>query len=104
MSRLMQFRALRLPLIAVCIGFCAAFGACVRVLRRIARRPPRVTHGICPLHSLKESVLADRSVGTLARSVVLYGRQTTAFDLTTGAEFDVVFSNSERESTARYWL
>ena len=102
-GRLMLNRALRLPVVAACIGFSACLGFVIRWTRRIFRRSPRVTHGICPLHSLRDSVLADRSVGTLARSVVLYARQTNIYDLTTDADFDVVFSNSEFESTGKYW-
>ncbi len=47
--------------------------------------------------------MADRSVGSLARSVVLYARQTSAYDYTTEADFDVVFSKSQQESTEKYW-
>ena len=101
--RLMQFRPLRLLVIATCIGFSACVGFVIRWTRWILRRRPRVTHGICPLHSLKDTVLADHSAGTLARSVVLYARQTDAYDYTTGADFDVVFSRSQRESTGKYW-
>lgn len=72
-------------------------------MRRISRRPPRVTHGISPLHSLKDSVSADRSAGIFARSVVLYARQTDVYDLTTKADFDVVFSDSVHESKGMYW-
>lgn len=75
----------------------------MRWARWFARRPPRVTHGICPLQSLRESVLADRSAGVLARSVVLYARQLFTYDLTTEEEFDVVFSRSPIEATGSHW-
>ena len=90
-------------MIALCIGSCSCIGCIFRWLRWFARRPPRVTHGVYPLHSLREYVLADRSVGVLARSVVLYGRQLDAYDLTTEEEFDVVFSRSVKEATGTHW-
>jgi len=99
----MKNRLLRLLVVATVVGFSAVAGLAIRKARRIFRRPPRVTHGICPLHSLKDSVLADRSAGVRARSVVLYARQTNAYDLTTASDFDAVFSASENESTDRYW-
>lgn len=99
----MQYRPIRLLVIAICIGFSAWVGFLIRWARWILRCRPRVTHGICPLHSLKDTVLADRSAGILARSVVLYARQTDAYDYTTEADFDVVFSRSQHESTEKYW-
>jgi hypothetical protein len=89
--------------IAPWICCCACVGFVIRWARWCVRRPPRVTHGICPLHSLKDSVLADRSAGVLARSVVLFARQSNNYDLTTEEEFDVVFSRSAREVTGQYW-
>jgi hypothetical protein len=96
-------RSFRLLLVATCVGSCLCLGLLLRWARWLIGRPPRVTHGICPLHSLKESVFADRSVGVLARSVVLYGRQSDTYDLTTEEDFDVVFCRSAKEATGKYW-
>jgi hypothetical protein len=97
-------RILRLSMVALCIGACACLGFMVRWSRWILLRAPRLTHGICPLQSLRDSVLADRSVGGVARSVVLYARQLNTFDLTTEEDFDVVFSpRTAAEATGPYW-
>src|SRR5437879_4327814 len=96
-------RPFRLFVICACISWCACIGFVIRWARWLVRRPTRVTHGICPLHSLRESVMADRSVGVLARSVVLYARQTNSYDLTTEEGFDVVFSRSAIEATGKPW-
>ena len=96
-------RLFRLPVIAASICCSLCIGFLVRWVRWLVRRPPRVTHGICPLHSMRDSVMADRSAGVLARSVVLYARQSNTYDLTTEEEFDVVFSNSAREATGTHW-
>lgn len=47
--------------------------------------------------------MADRSAGVLARSVVLYARQSDTYDLTTEEEFDVVFSRSAIQATGTHW-
>jgi glycosyltransferase involved in cell wall biosynthesis len=99
----MPNRLLRLLGISACIGCCLFIGFLVRWSRWFAHRPLRVTHGICPLHSLRQSVLADRSAGVRARSVVLYGRLVNTYNLTTEEEFDVVFSRSTNEATGKYW-
>jgi len=82
---------------SVCVG------AIWRYARKLASFPPRIIHGIAPLHSLRESVLADRCVGIDAKSVVLYSRQTSSYDLTTAKEFDVAFSGSQVESAGMQW-
>ncbi len=56
-----------------------------------------------PLHSLRESVLADQTQGYAAHSAVLYARQVATHDLTTEKEFDVVFSRSRGESQGAQW-
>lgn len=99
----MQNRPFRLVVIIACISCCACVGFIIRWARWLLRRRPRVTHGICPLQSLKESVLADRSAGVLSRSVVMYARQLCTYVLTTEEEFDVVFSRSASEVTGTHW-
>jgi hypothetical protein len=95
---------------AIRIGFCVTvivaamlLGIPWRIIRWLAGKPPRVVHGIAPVHSLRDSVKADRSQGLDAHSAVLYARQVATHDLTTAKEFDFVFSNSQPESFGKQW-
>ncbi len=82
---------------------CAVLGCAFRWFRWFLRLEPRVVHGIAPLHSLRQSVLADRSVGTLATSLVLYAKQSNVYDLTTEREFDFVVASSQQDAFDKYW-
>lgn len=70
----------------------AVIGGMIRMVRRIARRKPRVWHGIIPLHLTPLMVRADRCAGFPTRSVVLHTRQTR-YALVTAGEFDAVFED-----------
>lgn len=74
------------------VAFAAVAGACVRLARRLARRPPRIWHGLAPLHVTPPMVRAERLAGFPVRSVVLHPRQTR-YALVTEGEFDAVFEN-----------
>jgi glycosyltransferase involved in cell wall biosynthesis len=74
------------------VAIAAAGGACMRIVRRIARRPPRVWHGMTPLHLTPPMVRADRLAGFPTRSVVIHARQRD-YALVTGSDFDAVFEN-----------
>lgn len=82
---------------------CWLLGVIWRALRRMLKLPPRVVHGIAPLHSLRDSVSADRTVGVNAVSVVLYARQNSVYDLTTEKEFDYVVSSTQSTAHRKYW-
>lgn len=96
-------RILRLIVNLFMLLFAFLGGLVWRHIRRFVGLPPRVLHGIAPLHSLRESVLADRTQGTIAHSAVLYARQTASYDLTTSKQFDIAFSNSQPESFGKQW-
>jgi glycosyltransferase involved in cell wall biosynthesis len=74
------------------IAFTALAGAVVRFIRRLARRKPRIWHGLAPLHLTPPMVRADRLAGYPVRSVVVHSRQRR-YALVSEDEFDAVFEN-----------
>lgn len=82
----------------------AAWGALVRVARRIARRPPRIWHGPQPLHAIRYMVAADRHAGYPSRSVVLTEKQVKTHDLVTRGDFDLVIRSESLPWQDLHWL
>lgn len=72
------------------IGGTAIAGACWRLARRIARRPPRIWHGFSPLHSTAWMVEAERTAGFPSMSVVTNTR-ASRYALVRAEDFDRVF-------------
>jgi len=81
----------------------AAAGAAVRLVRRIAGKPPRIWHGPHPLHSIRYMVAADRHAGYPSRSVVMTEHQV-AYDLVTRGDFDVVIRTAGVPWHDQHWL
>jgi glycosyltransferase involved in cell wall biosynthesis len=77
------------------VAVAAVAGACVRLVRRMAGRPPRIWHGMAPLHVTPPMVQAERMAGFPTRSVALHSRQTL-YALVTPGEFDAVFESDGR--------
>lgn len=94
---------MRLALWLVRVAMAAVAGAIVRVVRRIARRPPRIWHGPMPLHAIRSMVAADRSAGYPSRSVVLTEKQVK-YDLVTRGDFDVVIRSDRVPWYDLHWL
>ena len=67
-------------------------GAAPRLLRRIARRKPRIWHGFYPIHSLRDLVEIDRHLGYPTRSFVWSSSQL-GYPLVWDELFDVVLDS-----------
>jgi hypothetical protein len=74
-----------------------------RVARRLLRRPPRIWHGIKPLHAIAASVKADRRAGFPSQSVVMQPRQDRQYALTNAGDFDVVAENLGYGWDSQHW-
>jgi glycosyltransferase involved in cell wall biosynthesis len=74
-----------------------------RVVRRLSHRPPRIWHGIKPLHAIAASVKADRRAGFPSQSVVMQPRQVRDYALTNEGDFDVVAENLGYNWDSQHW-
>src|SRR5438034_4060828 len=81
----------------------AAFGAAVRLGRRLTGKPPRIWHGPHPIHAIKAMVTADRFAGYPSRSVVFSTRQID-YALVTTEDFDVVIGDENVAWDDVHWL
>jgi glycosyltransferase involved in cell wall biosynthesis len=82
---------------------CAVIGGAFwRVLRRLARRSPRIWHGHWPVHMTREMVRADRLAGFRSRSVA-QELQVLSYALMSPADFDVVISDTGAPKQTRHW-
>jgi len=84
------------------ISWAAIAGAVSRFARRIARRPPRIWHGISALHATKWMVESERKAGFPSISVVLNMR-AVRFALVRPEDFDVVFESQGERSEDAHW-
>ncbi len=71
------------------LAWAFAAGWINRYLRRLAGAPPRIWHGIYPLHMTPYMVQADRAAGFPSRSVVRHSRQIN-YALVRDDDFDIV--------------
>src|SRR6476620_9144681 len=67
-------------------GLC---GAVIRAVRRLRGLPPRIWHGILPLHMTQGQVQADRAAGYPSHSVVKTAR-SASYALVAVTNFDRV--------------
>lgn len=82
-------RLVRRAWTALRLGAAAVAGAGLRLARRLRGLPPRIWHGMYPLHAVHAAVQADRQAGYPSRSVVR-NSQLAGYALVTPAEFDRV--------------
>lgn len=78
-------------------------GAFVRAVRRLLRLPPRIWHGILPLHMTQDQVGADRAAGYPSRSVVKTP-QSGPYALVTAENFDRVIQGSGVSWDDSHWV
>lgn len=71
------------------LAWAFAAGWIIRYLRRLAGAPPRIWHGIYPLHMTRYMVQADRAANFPSRSVVRNSKQIK-YDLVGDDDFDIV--------------
>ncbi len=81
----------------------ALVGATVRRIRRVNGRPPRIWHGMYPLHGTKYLVRADRAAGYPSRSVAMNTRQID-YALVAEADFDVTIEQPGIPWDSVRWL
>ena len=82
----------------------AGFGCLVRLGRRMLRQPPRIWHGIMPLHVITASVAADRIAGVPSQSVVMQPRQDPDYALTHAGDFDVIAESQGYPWYDQHWV
>lgn len=75
----------------------------IRLLRRRLGKPPRIWHGIKPLHSYPAAVKADRVAGFPSLSVVMQPRQDGKYQLTSDVDFDVVAEGLGYRWDEQHW-
>jgi hypothetical protein len=78
-----------------------AAGTIVRLLRRVARRPPRIVHGTYPMHMTRDMVRADRRAGFESHAIVTH-TELAPYPLVTNADFDVVLQATPN-GLAAHW-
>lgn len=80
-----------------------AVGIVIRLARRLARRPPRIWHGITPLHATAWMVQAERRAGFPSVSVTIHTR-ATRYALVREQDFDRVFEAEAGRWDDAHWL
>ena len=85
-------------------GVVAAFvaGGVWRLLRRIARRPPRIWHGMVPVHMTRDMARADRIAGFPSRNVAITAK-LGSYALVTAGDFDVVLDAGGAAADSLHW-
>jgi glycosyltransferase involved in cell wall biosynthesis len=94
---------LRRSLWALRVLLAAMWGWPPRLVRRLLHRPPRIWHGIRPLHAVTASVKADRRAGFPSQSVVMQPRQDRLYALTNAGDFDVVAETLGYSWDSQHW-
>jgi len=78
-------------------------GTVFRWARLLARRSPRILHGMSPYHGTKYMVRADRLAGFSSHSAVWHSRQV-GYDLVRNTDFDVVIEGPGVAPDDVHWL
>jgi glycosyltransferase involved in cell wall biosynthesis len=94
-------RPLRLAWWGLRVGAAAVTGACLRLARRVARRPPRIWHGPTALFFTKDIARAERLAGFPTRSVAMHTRLRD-YALVRREDFDAVFDEAQWHDA--HWL
>lgn len=81
----------------------AVLGWCIRLVRRLAGKPPRVWHGGFPMHMLRDMVRADRLAGYPGGSLVNNVRLNSAYSLVNVTDFDIVLDERGVRSDEYHW-
>jgi glycosyltransferase involved in cell wall biosynthesis len=81
----------------------AATGAAVRLVRRMARRPPRIWRGFTPLHGTSWMAQADRKAGFPSTSVTVHTR-ASHYAIVRPEDFDHVFESETERWDDAHWL
>src|SRR6266851_3556796 len=76
-------------------------GGMVRIGRKLFGLPPRVVHGIYPMHMTKAMVAADRLAGFPSMSIVSH-TSLASYALVTSSDFDLVLSDAA-DGTPSHW-
>jgi hypothetical protein len=85
------------------LAWAAAFGAVVRMARRVRGIPPRVWHGTFPMHVLRGMVAADRSAGYPGGSVVHHVQLNPSYALVGSGDFDLVLGEQGLRWDELHW-
>jgi len=82
---------------------CAVAGFLLRYARRLARRPPRVWHGVFPMHMIRDMVDVDRRAGLSSHSIVVHAALNQSYSLVDTSDFDVDLAREGVAADALHW-
>ena len=77
------------------LALALAVGVLIRRLRRLIGLPPRICHGVYPMHMVRDMVGVDRLAGFPSHSLVNHVRLAPCA-LVTEVDFDVVLEKTRR--------